>query len=548
MRPQTARKFGLFTALSMVVGIVVGIGVFFKNGPILRSQALAGGTSFSFWSLIATWVVSAVIVLCSALSFAQISTCRTSKSGLAGWAEQLSNRKVGRFVKYSHCVFYLGILCSTFPFLSVEGLVAAFGYGIYGDPAQIHFGYVFLGGMVLIAGVFALNFFSARASARFQNVFACVKFVPILAVIVAGLMGLNRSHVPNADAATLSASPIAGMYGQGYLVPDMGSFSVDGLFVALPMAFFTFDSYANVGNIAPLVRRPERNVPVALVAGIAFSAAIYILIAVGSGLTGFGSADQIISSLVPDGAGAEATRRGLTVAVNVFVTVSALSVSNGMISALLKSCSGIVEAGEIMGWRTYERLNGRRVGTGDLCLALLACMPLSLVLGTVGTATNNDSVIGSMTNFPTLFFMMVYAFVTVLAMVDARTRRQCRPVRGFWFAAPIAVAGTLIAFGYFFFYQYLYHAAVASTEQNDAAGLFFGNAAGVSQGKWLFVHDAALFWLSLAAFWTMPFVNALAVAKTGGGRPAASCEGGAAAAAAVPAPTGAAAPADGRAP
>lgn len=520
MNRESARKIGLFSALAMVVGIVIGIGVFFKNNSILTLQKNGESGTFSFWSLIASWIVSAIIVLCSALSFAQISTCMTSKAGLAGWAERLSNRRVGRFIKYNHCIFYLGLLVSVFPFLTIEGLIKAVGYGI-GGPTTIHFGYTFLFGVILIASIFVLNVFSQRWSTRFQNLTASIKFLPIIAVIIVGLIGINGSHqVLNASQTDLENNPLIKIKSQytGVSLPETQTFNAQGMFMAMPSIFFTFDSYVNIGNIAPFVKNEQRNVPLALVIGIIFSAIIYILLAIGSGLTGFGTAEQVLASLIPDdAANAEQTKKIVSIIINVFVTISALSVSNGMISALLKSASGLVDTGEIMGWQFYSRINMRNRGMGDLLLTVFITVPSIIVIGTVGTIMNNDSLVGSLSNFPTLYFMMVYGFVTVLAMIDARTKKLCRPVPGFWVAAPIAVIGTVISFGYMFFYQNLYTAIDKANNTSDGAGLFYGNnAADDGQSKWLNRDDAICFWFSLLVFITMPLINHAVIKKTSG--------------------------------
>ena len=215
MSIQNAKKFGFFTALSMTLGSVVGIGIFLKNFSIIRSQQMdapAGfENTFSFWSMIVSWVISSIISLCAALSFAEISTCRTSKSGLSGWVEQLGNQKLGKIVRVSHNNFYYAILGSLLPFLAVEGLYNAIDLGVNGNGAgnNVHFGYVFLGGLIILGGLFIVNFLSIRGVGIIQNSSLILKIIPIALVAVIGLTNANNSIIiDNPNGAENSANNV----------------------------------------------------------------------------------------------------------------------------------------------------------------------------------------------------------------------------------------------------------------------------------------------------------------------------------------------------
>ncbi|MCQ3908194.1 MAG: amino acid permease [Mycoplasmoidaceae bacterium] len=80
VKKQTAGKIGLLAAILYIIGNVVGIGIFFKNKTVFRlndNDALG---------VLLAWIISIVIVLCMALSFAEVSTCKmkNKNAGVGG--------------------------------------------------------------------------------------------------------------------------------------------------------------------------------------------------------------------------------------------------------------------------------------------------------------------------------------------------------------------------------------------------------------------------------------------------------------------------------
>ena len=77
---QTGAKIGLMAAILYIIGNVVGIGIFFKNGTVFR---LNNG---NYLGVLLAWIISIVIVLCMALSFAEVSTCKMKNpnAGIGG--------------------------------------------------------------------------------------------------------------------------------------------------------------------------------------------------------------------------------------------------------------------------------------------------------------------------------------------------------------------------------------------------------------------------------------------------------------------------------
>lgn len=535
MEVQKARQIGFFAALSMVLGSIVGIGIFLKNLGIIRAQEAAPGTeyygTFSFWSLIASWIIAAIITICAALSFSEIASSRSSKAGLGGWAEQLGGKRFGRFVRINHCTYYYAIFGSVLPFLAVEGLYNAINIAVNGEGKSdlVHFGYVFLGGFIILASLIALNYLSLRGSSYLQMTSLLLKLVPLILVMIIGLINANNSNILNKTPGELQSSPLSDLYStnsEGKIdnIPSTQWFNTAGMFAALPGVLFAFDSFTNVGNLATQVKNSKRTVPLVMVLSIVIASIVYILISVGAGLTGFGDAGSILKTLVPNTlSNAVDIRVTVDIIINVFITVSAFGVCNAMTCSLLQSSESLIHSGLIMGWTFYDKLDKKHHNLGALTMSVIMTFSINIIVGIIGTVLNNDAVSDSVTNFPTLFFFLIYGTVIVFAFIDRFTKKQCSRVFGFWVAAPLSVIGIAIVFCYFFFYQYIIYLS-QNIDGASSAGLFF-NASDINgvidrpgAKVWFNYDDAILFWFLLVWFIIFPFINHFVISKTTGYR------------------------------
>lgn len=531
MEVQKARQIGFFAAISMVLGSIVGIGIFLKNLGIIRAQQATSGIgiegTFSFWSLIVSWIIAAIITICAALSFSEIASSRHSKAGLGGWAEQLGGKGFGRFVRINHCTYYYAIFGAVLPFLAVEGLYNAINIAVNGEGKSnlVHFGYVFLGGFIILASLIALNYLSLRGSSYLQMTSLVLKSVPLILVMIIGLVNANGSNILDKNPTDLSipSNPLYELQSKT-TIPSTKWFNTAGMFTALPGVLFAFDSFTNVGNLATEVKNSKKTVPLVMVLSIVIASIVYILISVGAGLTGFGDAGSILKTLVPDSlSNANEIRVTVDIIINVFITISAFGVCNAMTCSLLRSSESLIHSGLIMGYTFYEKLDRKHPNLGALTMSIIMTFSINIIVGIIGTVTNNDAVSDSVTNFPTLFFFLIYGTIIVFAFIDRFTKKQCSRVFGFWVAAPISVIGIAVVFCYFFFYQYIIYLS-QNINADSSAGLFFNASVDSSSGLvnrpgakvWYNYDDAILFWFLLAWFIIFPFINHLVISKTTG--------------------------------
>ncbi|MCF0218140.1 MAG: amino acid permease [Malacoplasma sp.] len=496
MSVKNARKIGFWSALSVSLGSVIGIGIFLKNGSIMRNIA-SGDGQVNFIALLIAWIVGALISLCAAYSFSEVATSRHSKSGLAGWIEALGGRKQGLFIKVLHCTVYYVLFIACLPTIAVEGLFQAID-----TNNSVHIGYIFLCGVGLIIFIGLMNFFALKASGKMQFIGTITKLVPLVLAIVVGLIGANKTHILNNPA--MIENPVNNVGVPVYATSTTSSFDVSSLFLALPSILFAFDSFLCVGNLATEMDKPEKKVPIVAVITIIAAAIVYILIAIGSGLTGLGSVGEILKTLTTN----TQIQNDLAIAVNVFITVSAIIVINGMSMAFLKSCEGLVAAKHIMFYQFFQKLRIGKHEAGGFALYWILTIFYMLLLGIPSVVLNDDAVFDAATNAPVVIVFLIYAYACGLGIYDRyKQRNRCVHVKGFLVAASIAIILILVLFFEVTIYDNIVKVAM-NPYGNSSDGLFYSTA-----GVWKNIDHTILFWAIFIWAAVLPTINYFVLKK-----------------------------------
>ena len=101
METHLNKKYGLFVALSMVVGIVIGIGIFFKSGTILKASG--GNPKIALLA----WLIGGIITIFSGLSIAEIGAAIPDGGGIVAYIEKIYGRLFAYIVGWSLCILYM---------------------------------------------------------------------------------------------------------------------------------------------------------------------------------------------------------------------------------------------------------------------------------------------------------------------------------------------------------------------------------------------------------------------------------------------------------
>ena len=246
------KKYGLLTAIAMVVGIVIGSGVFFKAEKVLVA------TGGNLPQGILAWALGGIIMIICAYVFATMATQYEKVNGVVDYAEATVGVKYGYFVGWFMATIYYPTLTSVLAWVSARYTCVLLGWDIVGSEAMA------LSGFYLI-GIFALNALSPKLAGKFQVSTTIIKLIPL------ALMGIVGT------IAGLSNGILVTNFTSGVIADVSGN----PLFTALVATAFAYEGWIIATSINAELKDAKRNLPLALTFGTFFIAVIYILYYIG---------------------------------------------------------------------------------------------------------------------------------------------------------------------------------------------------------------------------------------------------------------------------
>ena len=255
MENKLTRKYGLITAICMVVGTVIGSGIFFRNEQILAS------IGNQMWIGVAAWVVGGFITLTAAYVFATLASRHEKVGGIVDYSEAILGKTYG---------YVFGWFMATIFYPTMTGILAwvtaRFTVILFGWEANPNFSaYTYMQALFYLITIYVLNVLSPKLAGKFQVSTAFIKVVPLIAMgIVGTIAGLS-------NGTTLSNI-------QSDYVPALAG---NPFFAALIATVFAYLGWDAVVAINSEVKNSKRNLPIALISGMLIIITIYVLYFVG---------------------------------------------------------------------------------------------------------------------------------------------------------------------------------------------------------------------------------------------------------------------------
>ena len=166
-------KYGLFTAISMVVGIVIGSGIFFKADDILI--AVGGSLPKALFAL----MIGGLIMLFGAYTMSLVASKAVNSNGILDYVELGYGKKITYYVGIFISLIYYPSLVTILSYVTASYTISLFG--ISGN-------YVWLVAVIYMVFSFLLNFISPVIAGYFQVSTMIIKLIPVFLVGVVGLV------------------------------------------------------------------------------------------------------------------------------------------------------------------------------------------------------------------------------------------------------------------------------------------------------------------------------------------------------------------------
>jgi APA family basic amino acid/polyamine antiporter len=249
------RRLGLFDATMIVMGGIVGSGIFVTPATVARSFAtIATPLATPTGLIIGAWLLGGVVALAGAFVYAELAARRPDVGGqyaylrdayhpavafLYGWALLVVIQTGGMAAS---AVTFARYALALWPRAPVDERVVA---------------------TLALALLTAINCRGVGAGAKLQSGLMVLKIAAVLMLVVAGLL-----LVPHLPAPASSSSPPTSML---QLIAAMGS--------ALVPVLFSYGGWQTAGFVAGELREPSRNLPRALILGVTGVVTLYVLVA-----------------------------------------------------------------------------------------------------------------------------------------------------------------------------------------------------------------------------------------------------------------------------
>ena len=314
---KLTQRYGLFTAICMVVGTVIGSGVFFKAQDVL---VRTGGNMMLG---ILAWIITGGLMIICCAQFAVMATRYQKVSGVVDYAEATCGKDYGYFMAWFLANVYYPAMTGVLAWVTARYFGALFGWNLVSAEVMT------MAALFLI-GSYALNSFSPKLAGKFQVSATVIKLIPIVLLAVVGTaFGVAKGTLPSNFANAVSA-PVGGTTGSG-------------LFAAIMAAVFAYEGWIVATSINAELKNPKKNLPLALVLGAIIVVAAYVLYFVGAA-GGASTAD-----LIENGATTAFTNifggvGGML--LNICIVISCMGTLNGLLIAVTRGMYAVAARDE----------------------------------------------------------------------------------------------------------------------------------------------------------------------------------------------------------
>ena len=241
---QLQKSLGIAAALSTVVGMVIGCGVFFKPQAVYTLTGGAPGLG------ILAWIIAGIMTITAGLTAAEVSAAIPKTGGMMVYIEEIYGKKLGFLTGWMQTVLFFPATAAAIAVMFGQQAALLLNNSSLVMPMSI--------GVILLIGI--LNTFGSKTSGAIQTVSTVCKLIPLVLIIVFGFIkGSGDNQIMNPLVAE-GIRPM-GVIGQ--------------LLVAI---LFAYDGWINVGALAGEMKNPGKDLPKAIIGGLSIVMAINVVI------------------------------------------------------------------------------------------------------------------------------------------------------------------------------------------------------------------------------------------------------------------------------
>ncbi len=327
---ELKKKYNMLTAIAMVVGIIIGSGVFFKSGNILNA------TDGNLLLSILAWFIGGLVMIVSAYTFSLIAANTKKSPELADMAEETVGKKHSYVLSWYCAVIYYPLLVGILGWVCADFTCILFNITENVTPIVIVLAFVYV---VLI---YVLNMLAPKIAGYFQVSTTVIKLIPLglmaLIGIIFGLVSPEGVLVENFSSSTFLNN------GSGFMAALCGT-------------CFAYEGWIVATTIAKELKDSKKSLSKALIIGTIIVIVVYITYYIGLAGT-YANSDFIANGNEQVKLAFEKIFGGIGgTLLYVFVVISCIGTLNGLTMGAMRNFKSIAESNNGPKPELFKKIN-----------------------------------------------------------------------------------------------------------------------------------------------------------------------------------------------
>lgn len=243
---QLRKEITFFPALSLVMGTVIGAGIFFKSSAVYSTTGSASLGTLA-------WILSGIITIFAGLTVAELAAAIPKTGGMMMYIDHTYGKLSSFLLGWSQTIITFPSKIAALSIISATQVINLFA---------INDSFLLLIAIAFALSIFSVNLISAKAGGILQLLALIGKLVPLGLIIIAGLFF-------NPNPIEFELLPIKAGESKNFISALAG---------ALLATMYAYDGWIHVGNIAGEMKNPQKDLPKAIGFGLSFIMIVYLLI------------------------------------------------------------------------------------------------------------------------------------------------------------------------------------------------------------------------------------------------------------------------------
>lgn len=353
------KRYTLPVAIAVVVGTVIGSGIFFKAEAVLTKTG--GNLSIG----ILAFIIMGVVMIISACTFGIVAQSHEGVEGLVGFAKASCGKTFSYYVGWFMAIIYYPSLVGVLSWLPARYFGVLMGW----DDAVIGGRTLALAGGFMIV-TYTMNALAPKLAGKFAICTTVIKLIPLLLMAVVGtIVGLSNGMTSFNFSNIVTEMPFT-----------------EALFGAIVSLAFAFEGWICATTIGPELKDSKKNLPRALLIGTVIVAVVYVVYYIGLG-------GAVESEVMMQGgeAGAKIAFQNIFgqvggAAIFVFVVISCWGTCNGLTMAATRGMFDLAtesDSPKLAMFKTVDPATGMASNSAVLGLLMSVLWLLYFYFGTI---------------------------------------------------------------------------------------------------------------------------------------------------------------------